>query len=261
MYKNKINYKTEGEGKTITFIHGLSDNLEYWETLVPFFKDKYHIVRYDLRGHGKTPLGDDEITIDTYVNDLNNLIKKLNITETVLVGFSLGGAIALEYTLKYPEKVSSLILMSSMPKCSPNFEKTCIKLKNAVKNSFEDFFDIILPKVLCPEVIQDNQTELEIIKEYAKENANTLGIEKAIDAMLKFDIIDEISEINKATLILSGKYDDLTEVPLQKTMHEKIENSEFIILDNLKHNLLVGKNIEKNSIIIDNFLQKKDQIK
>lgn len=255
MYENKINYKIEGRGKSIILVHGLSDNLEYWEPLVQTLKDKYHIIRYDLRGHGKSPLGNDKITINTYVNDLNNLINKLNITQTALIGFSLGGAVALEYTCKYPEKVTSLILMSSFPKCTQNFEKTCNELKEAVKKGFEEFFDIILPKVLCPEVIIENQHELETIKEYATKNANTKGIEKAIDAMLNFDITEDISEINKSTLIICGKYDNLTEVSLQKIMHEKIENSELIILDNLKHNLLVGENIEIVSGMIDTFLQ------
>ena len=62
-----MNYKLEGSGETLVFIHGLSDNLLYWEFLANHLKGNYQILRIDLRGHGGSELGNDEITIDTYV--------------------------------------------------------------------------------------------------------------------------------------------------------------------------------------------------
>ena len=54
--KPAINYLVEGEGETIVFIHGLSDNLNYWEVLANPLKNKYKILRFDLRGHGDSKL-------------------------------------------------------------------------------------------------------------------------------------------------------------------------------------------------------------
>lgn len=56
--------------------------------------------------------GDEEITISTYTNDLNNILIDLCIGKVNLVGFSMGGAIALDFAIKYPSKVSSIVLMS-----------------------------------------------------------------------------------------------------------------------------------------------------
>ena len=69
-----MNYKLEGSGETLVFIHGLSDNLLYWEFLANNLKENFQVLRVDLRGHGQTELGDDEISIGTYADVRHNLL-------------------------------------------------------------------------------------------------------------------------------------------------------------------------------------------
>ena len=104
-----MNYKLEGNGKAMVFIHGLSDNLLYWEFLAGNLKHDYQVLRVDLRGHGESELGDGEITIDTYVDDLHNLLEELNISKVNLIGFSLGSAVAIDFTVKYPQNQKNII--------------------------------------------------------------------------------------------------------------------------------------------------------
>ena len=106
----KLNYVDEGNGETLVFIHGLSDNLLYWEVLATAFKKDFRVVRLDLRGHGQSPLGDEEISIDTYADDLKNILDDLGIQKANLVGFSLGGAVALDFAIKYPLFTTSFFL-------------------------------------------------------------------------------------------------------------------------------------------------------
>ncbi|MBE6491669.1 MAG: alpha/beta fold hydrolase [Methanobrevibacter sp.] len=87
----KLNYVVEGKGEPLIFLHGLSDDLRYWEVLTSTLKKKYQVIRIDLRGHGESELGDDEITIDTYADDLKDLLDDLKIDAGNLIGFSLGG--------------------------------------------------------------------------------------------------------------------------------------------------------------------------
>ena len=240
-----MNYKLEGNGKTLVFIHGLSDNLLYWEPLSSILKKSYQVLRVDLRGHGDSELGNDKISSETYVTDLKNLLDELNISDVDLIGFSLGGAVALEFSVKYPQMVNSLVLMSSFCKVEGYLYDIFNQFKNSLNISFEEFYDLILPMVLCPEVIEDNLEELRILKEISCETANTEAYIKAIDAFKDFNMEKELIEINIPTLILAGKYDELTRVQSQKAMMNKIKNSKLIVFDNTKHNLLVGKNIVK----------------
>ena len=251
-----MNYKLEGSGETLVFIHGLSDNLLYWEILANSLKDDFQILRFDLRGHGDSELGNDDITLDTYVDDLFDLLGELKIDKVNLIAFSLGGAIALDFVIKHPQLVSSLVIMSSFAKTEDYLKNILNNLKMALKNSFEEFYDLILPKVLCPQVIEENISELELIKEVSAQNANVEGIIKAVDVCMDIDIEDNLSEIDVPTLILAGKYDGMSLLSFQESMHDKIKNSQMVVFDNVKHNLLVGKNNIEILKILKNFLKK-----
>ena len=237
-----MNYKVEGNGKSLVFIHGLSDNLLYWEFLANNLKDNYQIIRMDLRGHGESDLGNDEITVDLFTNDLNNLLADLNIGKVHLIGFSLGGAIALDFAMKYPDKVSSMVLMSSFAKSDEYLTNVFSQLKEALNISFDEFYDLILPMVLCNDVIENNKKELEQIKELASKSANTLAYIKTIDACINFNVENQLSQIDIPTLVLAGKYDEISLLTSQEELHRKIKYSNLSVFDNTKHNLLVGDN-------------------
>ena len=248
-----MNFKVEGNGRPLVFIHGLSDSLLYWEFLASYLKSDYQIIRMDLRGHGESYLGNDEVNIDLYVDDLKNLLDDLNLNKVDLIGFSLGGAVALDFSLKYPENVSSLVLMSSFSKSDEYLTNIFTQFKDALKNSFEDFYDLILPMVLCPEVIDDNREALDQIREFASKTANTDAYIKAVDACMEFDVDDSLSKIEVPTLVMSGKYDEISLLSSQKTIQKKIKNSELIVFDNVKHNILVGKNNERVLEVLEKF--------
>ena len=253
----KVDYAVDGTGEAVVFIHGLSDSLNYWQFLTENLKKDFQIIRFNLRGHGGSELGNDEITMDTYINDLNNILIELKIKKANLVGFSLGGAVALGFTIKYPDKVSSMVMMSSFFKCNSHLEDVFSEFEDALDGGFGEFFDMILPKVLCPEVIQGKSEELQILKEISSKNNSVSAIRKAIEAGSQFNVENRLSEINVPTLIVAGKYDGLCLLSMQEEVHEKIKGSELIVFDNVEHNLLVGENNQKILEILQDFLSKK----
>lgn len=253
----ELNYVVEGRGETLVLIHGLSDNLLYWEVLATALKKDFEVVRFDLRGHGKSPLGNGEITIDTYANDLKSLLDELGITKANLIGFSLGGAVALDFTARFPEFVSSLVLMSTFYKCDDNCADVFNQFINALDSSFEDFFDFMLPKVLCPDVIENNIEDLELLKQLSSKTANLEAYKMATEACFNYDVENQLSQINVPTLILAGRYDEIFPKSIQESLSEKIKNSKLIIFDNSKHNLLVGKNNVEIVEILKKFYKKR----
>ncbi len=248
-----INYKLEGEGKTIVFIHGLSDNLLYWQPLVNSIKNHYQILQYDLRGHGLSEWKNEKISMSTYVDDLLFLLNKLEIKSANFVGFSLGSAIALDFAIKYPQRVSSLVLISSFFKVDQHLSVVFNTLKQSLEKGFPEFFETIIPMVLCPEVIRENRDELNMLKCVASETANLQAYIEAVDVCLSFNVEDKLQYIDIPTLIIAAKYDDLTLQSMQEELHDKIRNSKMTVFDNVKHNILIGENIEKLSDMLIKF--------
>ena len=251
-----INYKLEGEGNTIVFVHGLSDNLNYWNTLTNTLKNKYKVLSFDLRGHGSSSLNDEDATIGLYQDDLYQLLKELEIENAVFVGLSLGGNIVLDFTIKHPEMVNGIIIMSSFSEHDDHLEKIFNDFEEGINKGFEEFFDIILPYTLTEDMIEENAETLEFLKLEGAKTANIEGIKKGIKAGCKFNLTDRLDEIDVPAIVIAGREDDLTDLEIQKKISDKIKDSKLIVFDNTKHNILIGKNIAKTLEIIDEFMLK-----
>ena len=106
-------YVDEGKGEqTIIFIHGLGSYLPAWEKNVDVLKSKYRCIAIDLPGYGKSSKAIHTGTMDFYADVIKSLMDKLKIKSAVIAGHSMGGQIAMVMSLKYPDYVSKLVLVS-----------------------------------------------------------------------------------------------------------------------------------------------------
>lgn len=117
--ETNIYVKINGDNSlpVLVFLHGFTGSVETWSEVVRIFDGKFKIIRIDLTGHGKSaiPKDDQRYTMEEQVEDLEAVFNKLGLTEFILIGYSMGGRIALAYTLKYSLRVVSLILESASP--------------------------------------------------------------------------------------------------------------------------------------------------
>lgn len=108
----EVHYCDQGQGPALLLLHGFSDALQTWDGWVAAVNDHYRIIRPDLPGFGLTgPLKEGEYSKEGYIRFIDQFITKLNLPKVILVGNSLGGAIAWNYALRYPEKVDRMILI------------------------------------------------------------------------------------------------------------------------------------------------------
>ena len=107
----KIYYESAGKGKHIVLIHDGLIHHEIWDEQFPEFAKFARVVRYDRRGYGRSPDPDAPFS---NIEDLNQLFLQLKIDKAVLFGMSAGGGLAIDFTLKYPEKVTGLVLVGAV---------------------------------------------------------------------------------------------------------------------------------------------------
>ena len=106
----QLHYIEKGEGQPLILLHGNGEDSSYFEHQIAYFCNNYRVIAIDTRGHGKTPRGTKPFTIQQFAEDLKDLMEAKNIAKAIVLGFSDGGNIALEFALKYPERVEKLIL-------------------------------------------------------------------------------------------------------------------------------------------------------
>ncbi|MDX1487370.1 MAG: alpha/beta fold hydrolase, partial [Acidiferrobacterales bacterium] len=106
----EVHYTMEGEGPLVTLSHSLGCNVSMWDEQTSALRERFKVLRYDTRGHGKTSTPAQAYTLDQLADDLHGLLTGLDIAQTHFVGLSMGGMIGQIFALKYPESVQSLVL-------------------------------------------------------------------------------------------------------------------------------------------------------
>ena len=109
----RLHYRTGGcGGPVVVLVHGLALDLRMWDDQVPALAGIGTVVRYDVRGFGRSVA--DQSTEYTHAGDLWQLVDHLGLDRVALVGLSMGGRIALESTLAAPQRVTSLVLLDAV---------------------------------------------------------------------------------------------------------------------------------------------------
>lgn len=109
--------EVSGHGPDVVLIHGWALNLHVWDSIVDSLNQHYRVTRIDLPGHGRSPgLPVDEYTLENVTRQLNDVIAE----QSIVLGWSLGGLVALQLSVTFPNRVKKLILTA----CSPQFVQT-----------------------------------------------------------------------------------------------------------------------------------------
>ena len=103
----------DGEGPPLLFVHGYCCDQDLWHEQVTICSRSFRCVVYDLRGHGGSSSPPTGYGIQNHVEDLLRVMDTLSIRQAHLVGLSMGGGIALSAALNHPDRVESLVLVSS----------------------------------------------------------------------------------------------------------------------------------------------------
>lgn len=106
----RLYYEVEGSGQPLVFIHGFTLDTRMWDHQFDEFAKHYRVIRYDARGFGRS--GAIAGAFST-ADDLRALLAQLGVKQAHVVGLSMGGRYAVDFALRYPETVSSLVLVDS----------------------------------------------------------------------------------------------------------------------------------------------------
>lgn len=256
-----INYTVDGPvtGIPVVFIHGFPFSQEMWKPQVEVLKQEYHVVTYDVRGHGQSDVGSAQYTLEYFVDDLIGLLDHLRITSCVLAGLSMGGYIALRATEREPGRVRGLVLCNTKSEADTNEAK--IRRANQAKSvkifGIKKFADSFLKTVFAEKSFQQNQDAVKLIRRLIEQTSTSTIAGTLIALAARTDSTPSLSRINVPTLIMAGQFDEVAPPSLSISMKEKIPNAELQIIPYAAHISNLENTDEFNKHII-NFLKKHD---
>lgn len=233
-----MNYEITGNGKWLTLVHGAGDNLGMWWNQVPAFSRSYKVLTYDVRGYGQTETPPENYSMDILVEDLYELLKALDIDETYLLGYSMGGRTAVGLTLKYPAMVKALVVANSplagMPQRSEEEMQAMAKLR-------EQRMKIVEEQGLAP-IMEESMTMVfsagwpeknpDVFEQYKniRLTNNPKSYVVAMRSMTMGGPPPDVSSIRCPTLIIGGESDGLMGAESAKTGQALIPGSQLKIM-------------------------------
>lgn len=251
-----VAYKMFGKGDPILLYNGASDSMDAWDpSFLTGLSSNQTVITFDQRGIGNTTIGSKPYTIQQLANDTAGLLDALRIPKADIMGYSLGGQIAQQFTVSYPEKVSRLILVAttcggkdSIPKPS-EFKKLQSEIVNKSLNnvsiSQEQMKSLVVASLgsgwvrLHPESldIPENMTLLQskpgLTPDAMKDQMNVGFAWEATDWN---GACDGLAKIAKPTLVITG-IDDNFYIPHENSLilTEKIPGAWLVQIQNAGH--------------------------
>lgn len=231
-----VHYRTAGEGPlSLVMIHGAGGS---WQALAPQLElgnSQLRVIIPDLPGHGHSE-GPAQDSVPIYTEFLHEFMQNLGLSQLVLAGHSMGGAIAQEFALNWPEALQALILLSTGAR---------LRVGPAFLAS------------LAQEAEGTPASALELNPNTEPETMVMSPMSRYLDylACNSFDRMEVINQITLPTLVMAGEQDTSTPPKYARYLAERIPNAELVLIPGAGHLMPLEAPEQVNATLI-NFLRR-----
>jgi 3-oxoadipate enol-lactonase len=224
--------QVSGEGTPLVFVHGFTTTAEFWREQIEAFSSCHQMVRINLPGHGLSPRPEDrKYTIDAFVEDVLKVYRALDIDAAVLVGLSMGGTVAQNFTLSYPERVRALVLVGA----TPHGLGADVSVDNVLKAI--DELGVVAASQRVIERSFGSAASLALVEFAKNEVAQTPAFvaREAIASLNASDSRARLEEIRVPTLVVVGDEDIITPPSESKILANSIPGSQLHVVRGAGH--------------------------
>jgi len=236
---NGINvyYETCGCGPQMLLIHGVGNDSREWQPLTQRLKGNFQLISCDMRGSGRSDKTGGPYTIEIMARDVAGLLEEIARPPVDIIGFSMGGCVALELALGRPELVGRLVLVSTIPswhgpyppseKVSALFRRTDVS-EGLLLEVYETIFGANYRKrVSAKEYAAQRMSD-----EFPQPVEAYLSQLAALDA---FDVRDRVNSISAETLVVVGTDDRVVSADNSRWLADKIPNAHLEAIEGAGH--------------------------
>jgi pimeloyl-ACP methyl ester carboxylesterase len=212
---------------TLVFIHGSGGSAQFWQAQVQGVAEKANTLALDLPGHGGSESAGKD-TVEAYTTAIIEFLDHLDVPGPIPCGLSLGGAVAQQLLLDYPDRFSAGILIGTGAKL-----RVLPAIFETIENDFTGFVDMISTLAASP------KTDLAVIRKFQDDllRCHPAVISGDFQACNQFDVMARLEEIDVPVLIVSAeddrltppKYADFLESAISKTARTHIADAGHIV--------------------------------
>lgn len=234
-------YIERGKGEPIILLHGLFGALSNWENVIDHFSKKYRVIAPTIPIYG-LPIKDS--TLPNFMNLIHDFIVKKDLTDVNLVGNSLGGHLAIMYTLKHPTRIKNLILTGSSGLFEDSMGGSFPKRGNYEYIDERARYTVFDPKILDKSYVDE-------IFEVINDSYKALRVISVAKSAQRNNLAEELPKISQKTLLIWGINDTITPAAVGHQFSRLIPNSTLKFIDSCCHAPMMENSHRFNEILED----------
>jgi len=259
-----ISYFVEivGDGFPLVLLHGFTGDRTTWNSFVKQWSHSRKCICIDIIGHGKTdsPENSNRYEIQSVVQDINSIIENLKLDVVDVLGYSMGGRLALSFAMEFPEKVRKLVLESSSPGLKTAEERNRRQIQDErlanqiLEHGIEEFVYYWENIPLFSSQKELALQEQQIIREQRLQNS-PVGLSNSLKGMgtgVQPSYWDKLSLFESDTLLITGAMDEKFCIIAEKMVFS-MKNAQWMKVDGCGHAIHV-EHSEKFGTIVNGFL-------
>ena len=259
-----INYVDLGSGERepVVFVHGLGGQWQNWLENLPRVAQERRVLAVDLPGFGLTPEPRQKITIPWYGRCVEAFCERLDLGEVAIVGNSMGGFIAAEVAIQFPQRVSRLVLVSAAGISSTNVRRRPILLAGRVAAAIIANTAARHRAIACRPTAR-HLSPLAFVARYPKllradlvyeglfKGTGKPGFDDALRANLDYDFTDRLPEVGVPTLIIWGENDTIIPARDANEFERLIPDSRKVVMRETGHIPMAERPQGFNDVLMD----------
>jgi 3-oxoadipate enol-lactonase len=251
-----IYYESHGDGEPLLLINGYGQYSGHWAALIPRLSKDYRVISFDNRGTGRSDKPEVPYTMKMMAADAKGLLDAIGVDRAHVFGVSMGGMIAQEFALNYPDKVMSLILgctqCGGKQSVLPTQEAMAVLFgPEMAKLPVEQMARETAPWLWTKEFIDRNPKAVDLYVEITSKYPTPIqGFACQAQALMGHNTYERLPQIKAPTLVIAGDADRLIPAENSKILASRIPGAELVMLKNAGHGFF-SETPESTKAILD----------
>ena len=249
----RLHYELEGpeDAPVLVLANSLGTTLGMWDDQAPVLSERFRLVRFDNRGHGKSPVPEPPYAIEDLGLDALAMLDELGIERFSFCGLSIGGMTGMWIASEVPERVERLALLCTSSLLGPR-ETWDERISVSMSDGVGALEDAALGRWFTPEFRASRPETVERMGRDLRETVPE-GYAGCCAAIRDMDLRNRLGIIQAPTLVISGSDDPATPPEHGEFIHQGICGSEFVVIDQAAHLANIEQPEKVNRALLDHF--------
>lgn len=213
--------------------NSLGTTLELWDANVPAFAERFRVLRFDARGHGRSPVPAGPYRVDDLGTDVLDLLDALSVERVHFCGISLGGAVGLWLAAAAPERLERLVVACSAARFGPS-EGWLERARLVREKGVSAVSEVVVGRWFTPELAREHPEVVEGFRQML-ESTPVDGYTACCEAVASWDFRERLSEVRVPALVIAASEDQSAPPDWGRAVADGVAGARFELLEGAAH--------------------------